>query len=535
VLTAIVPDDRRRAAVLREHRDDLAPTLGGRTDPVVDPVPPAPAAPARPVHPVADADELAELLAGLVEEAADPLDVERALEGVARLARERPRIGASTLARAAADRLDSAYPGAWTGGEEVRADLAALTSVWLDAARPGRLSTGGHVSKRSLTFLTCRRIHEVARAVAAGGGSMIGLPTHDDGSIALDALVERLRALPADAPPLPLDVGVAALRLPPGSADRISPAGKHRTARELAGHLAVLESHAPRWEPVLGPCSMPYRSSTGTTWRNGARTTGTGPLGIVLDRRKALARLVQDAEEGEYGTRFDQVTALWPLLLPHRPELLAAHAHARLSRALTRHRSGSGPLLDALGRSAQRTGPVVCSALALGLSARNADERVRAVDALDALAARGLLDGPELGRQVRRLLDAGIGTGTRIAAALADAGRAGPTTAAPLLDALQALLPGLPGGGRRTCSSTSPRRSPPVWGGRSSCPRSSRPCTAPARRRRSPRPAAGYPQLPRGPHSGARTLFPRTRNSVVAPSVVEDQLQPLVLPQPSHR
>ncbi len=445
VLTAILPDADRRAAVLREHRDDLAPTLRGGPDPVDEPAPPAPAPAARPVSPVVDADELAELLAGLVEEAADPLDVERALEGVARLARERPRTGAASLVRRAWRRLAPHLPEPWTGGEDVRADLAGLTLVWLDGARPGRLSTNLHGSDRSLAFLTCRRTHEVARAVAAGGAPTIGLPTHDDGSITFDAIVERLRALPADAPPLPLDVGVAALRLPPGPADRIGPVGEHRTARELAGHLAVLEAHAPRWEPVLGPCEMPYRPSTGTTWRDGAPTAATGAVGVVLDRGDPLARLVREAVEGEYATRFDQVTALWPLLLPHRPELLAAHAHARLSRALTRKRSGTGPLLDALGRSAQRTGPVVCSALALGLSARAADERIRAVDALDVLAARGLLDGAELGRQVRRLLDTGIGTGTRIAAALADAGRTGPATAGPLLGALVELLPGLPG------------------------------------------------------------------------------------------
>lgn len=82
---------------------------------------------------------------------------------------------------------------------------------------------------------------------------------------------------------------------------------------------------------------------------------------------------------------------------------------------------------------------------ALGLSAKSGDERARAVDAVVDLAAAALLDGPELGTQAQRLLGAEIVTGTRIAAALAEADRATPVAAGPILDALTVLLPTLPG------------------------------------------------------------------------------------------
>jgi len=58
-------------------------------------------------------------------------------------------------------------------------------------------------------------------------------------------------------------------------------------------------------------------------------------------------------------------TASDSLLLPHHPGLLAAHAHARLNRALDKNRNGTEPRLDALAHTTTQTGPVVCSALCL--------------------------------------------------------------------------------------------------------------------------------------------------------------------------
>jgi hypothetical protein len=62
-----------------------------------------------------------------------------------------------------------------------------------------------------------------------------------------------------------------------------------------------------------------------------------------------------EARDGEYESRFEQVTGLWPLLLPHRPELLAAHAHARLNRALTRNRDAN-LFVDLAAQIAKREG-----------------------------------------------------------------------------------------------------------------------------------------------------------------------------------
>jgi hypothetical protein len=277
----------------------------------------------------------------------------------------------------------------------------------------------------------------------------LSLPTHRNGSIGMAAMQPRIRALSRAHRPLPLDTSVAALRLEPVARAVLDLPTAHRTARALAAHLKVLTAHQPRWEAVVGQSSAFHRDYGAplATWRDAAGTKGAtdDAVAAVLDRRDPLLRLGPEAQDGEYGSRFEQVTALWPLLLPHHPELLAAHAHARLSRALDKNRSGTEPLLDALARGQTTTGPVVCSALTLGLSARNASERTRTVDALVDLAESNRLDGQQLGSQIRRLLHAGVVTGSRVASSLAEADRASPQLAAPLIDALQTVLPGLPG------------------------------------------------------------------------------------------
>ena len=344
LLAELEPESARRAELL-----PLRPTGPART-------PHQPAAPTavvlEPVVPVEDAGELTDLLGQLIEEASDPVDVERALEAVGRFARERPRTGGDVLARRAAALLGERYPGPWTG-EDVRADLAALTLVWLTGADPGRGPRGRLTGREmranrfvsnvepdwTLATLVSLRIHEIARATHAGGATTLSLPTHRDGSIAAGAMQARIRLLPRASRPWPLDTSVAALRLEPESRSLLDLPGAHRTARAMAAHLKVLDGYRPRWEPVIGPSLGIYRAvnEQAGTWRDapGAKGATDDAVAAVLDRRDPLRPLALEANDGEYGSRFEQVSGLWPLLLPHHPELLAAQAHARLNRALT--------------------------------------------------------------------------------------------------------------------------------------------------------------------------------------------------------
>lgn len=136
---------------------------------------------------------------------------------------------------------------------------------------------------------------------------------------------------------------------------------------------------------------------------------------------------------------------LWPLMLPHHPELLAAHSHPRLNRSLAQNRSGMKPLIDAFANIRATSGPVVCSALALGLSARNDAERTHVVDAIVDLAEQGNLDGTQPGLQISWLLSGGVVTGQRVVLSLAESARGSTNGANAVLDAVQAVMPVLPG------------------------------------------------------------------------------------------
>ena len=475
LLATLTPDADRQRQLLEPYGDGLAPSLRHRSAVRVhDDEFPDGAVPSRedPVLlPVRDADELGELFARLIEEADDPAEVERLLDGVLRLARDRPRDGADVLARRAEELLAGYFPGPWSG-QEPRADLAALALVWLRGASPGRGFVGrdhGWESSfqtirrlvspprlgrgSSLSELLTRRTHEVAGAVSAGGGTSLSFPTTRRGALAATELVRRVDAVGPRAGVLPIDACVALLRVPPEERDELRFTASSRAGRFLRDQLRALQQRREDWQLVADRAEREQRDPrhaarpTRVAWRS----TETGLRGLdralvaVLDRSDPLSTFEPEAADGEYAARFDQVTAQWPLLLPHDPDLLAAHAHPRLHRGLVQNRSGSEPLLEFLGRSARPLGPPALSVLLLGLSAKNGSERARAVDALIDLAGRSMLDGADLGRTLARLLATDAVVGTRVAQAMADAARAEPRTGTALLGCLGTALPALAG------------------------------------------------------------------------------------------
>lgn len=430
-------------ADVRERAVALVGTAPAR--PVVVASTPPPRPEPRAVTPVADADELAELFARLIEEADDPIEVERALDGVVRLAGKRPRHGGEALAERARTRLGELYPGAFAG-EEVRADLAALARVWLLRVRPPRDIEAAKVIvgdiRRTLGAAVSERVLEVARLVHGGGGRLLALPTSSDGRLDPAVLAARVREVGRTAAPARWDVTVAALRVAPGAAVALPSA--HRTARALGDALGVVAAYRPDWTRETGAWPSEWLAKgDAVVWRD--RSRPYADEWRVLDRHDPLRDIRWEARLGEWSPRFGQVAALWPLLLPHHPETLAAQAHPQLDRGLRATRSAVAPLLDALACSRVPTGPVTCSALALGLAVNDAGDRTHAVDAIVDLAYAGLLDAPELGRQVRLCLDGSAVVGSRPAAGLAEVARAGGAASAAVLAALREVLPALPG------------------------------------------------------------------------------------------
>ncbi|MDQ5839918.1 MAG: hypothetical protein M3537_01925, partial [Chloroflexota bacterium] len=242
---------------------------------------------------------------------------------------------------------------------------------------------------------------------------------------------------------------VATLRLAPQTWPELDLPTAHRTAGALKGYLQMLKNYQPRWEAVIGTGTgrnfgIVQRAAT---WRDTASRSGNveDVVSAVLDRHDPLRLLDFEVNHGEQSGRFEQVTDMWPLMLPHHPELLAAHSHIRLNRSLVQNRSGMEPLIDAFANIPATSGPVVCSALALGLSARNDAERTHVVDAIVDLAEQGNLDGTQLGLQISWLLSGGVVTGQRVVQSLAESARGSTNAANAVLDALQAVMPVLPG------------------------------------------------------------------------------------------
>jgi hypothetical protein len=465
LLITLVPDADRRRQLLEPFTEGLAPSLRPRSTAPVrveEPTGPTLAEPEPVIVPVRDADELGELFARLIEEADDPAEIERLLDGVLGMARDRPRNGADVLARRAEELLAGYFPGAWSG-EEPRADLAALALVWLRGASPGRGFLGREYGWEgsfqtvrrlvappplgrgsSLSELLTRRTHEVAGAVHAGGGASLSLPTRRSGSLAAADLMQRIDAMNSRAGVLPIDACVALLRVPPEEHDELRFSSSSRAGRFLRDQLRALRERRPDWQLVVDHEELEQRDArhaarpTRVAWRatDGPHRGLDRVLLAVLDRTDPLSTFGPEADDGEYAARFDQVTAQWPLLLPHDPDLLAAHAHPRLYRGLIQNRSGSEPLLESLGRSTRPIGPPALSVLLLGLSAKNGSERARAVDASIDLARRSMLDGAGLGRVLTQLLAADAVIGSRVAQAMTDAARAEPWAGDALLECL---------------------------------------------------------------------------------------------------
>src|SRR5262249_35146934 len=300
LITKLVPESQRRAEFVAPHSETLAPTMREAIDPGL---PPGKLAPQRgtpqpmcvavasasdaisPVAPVDGPDELADLFGQLIEEAADPVDVERAVEAVVRLARTRPRVGGDVLVKRATAGLGERSPGPWSG-EDVRADLAVLTIVWLTGARPGQGPLGrvtGHRMRAgkftsitqpdwTLASLTSLRLYEAATAVHGGGALVLSLPSFDTGAIARHDIEARIRSLARTARPLPLDLGIAALRIAPSDRDALDLPTAHRGARALVGHLKTLGAHRHGWQFVTGPSKSMFRDvyENAATWRDAA-------------------------------------------------------------------------------------------------------------------------------------------------------------------------------------------------------------------------------------------------------------------------
>ncbi|MEV0897277.1 DUF6493 family protein [Actinoplanes sp. NPDC049802] len=284
---------------------------------------------------------------------------------------------------------------------------------------------------------------------------LVCTPTHVDGSLAADVLLERLVRAEAEGwQPWPLDFEQALLRLPrgvgagvrAGAARLTTPAGRRFADRIAAGPPEPISTRfEQRASPVpdrpgYGPCPVPRRVVANL---RPARTDGLflETALFTLTRRPSPTYLRVDHGLGPE-------TGILAMALPHHREVTAAWALPDLARLADQDAHGGAELLPVLAECAGPIGPAMSAALAYALGARHESDRVAAVDAFVALAARDEPFAAAVGADLGDLGADGMLKLSRVVAALRDAHLAGASAQVweSLAAALVPLLPAAPRG-----------------------------------------------------------------------------------------
>ncbi len=446
--TVRIASDHARADI----RDQAAKMLGrigaeeapAQVHPRFVPTQPKSRTPAAPVLPTETADELAEVLLGLFE-VVDPLEMERAIDGLLRFADERPSTAELLSTRASAAEYYQDDP---------RIAARILTLAWLTPRK--RVRDGdwpillGHTifpaegaAPQTFVGAVGRRLTGVAHAIRNGSHTSLALPADTDFTLDANELNRRLRNVSRSHPILELELVIALLRIP---ASQRATVAVPRSLRRSAAIARAQEAKPPKWQRQIAPYQRanwePERRIP--VFRDELGTEGHAAAGILA--RSAPERTVgPEAAYGEYEPHFEQTLGLGAALLPHDQDVLAAHAHPYLHRDLRKDRACCVPVIDAIARAETTSGPPASSALVLALAAKDARGRTAAQDAILDLARYGVLDGTELGSQAARLLADDIVVGQRVSSGLADCARAGDAAVLPVLDALQEIVTVLPG------------------------------------------------------------------------------------------
>ncbi|MFD0270850.1 DUF6493 family protein [Streptomyces sp. NPDC127106] len=445
------------------HRRAAAELLGAVADaadggaPYTETLPPAPVRRRLDSAPQLSLAETVELVAALVKSRQPTTEeFETAVDALVRHAhRDRAEL-ATALRPALADRpwiTDGGHHAdpEWLRGLELVAAtvLGYVNAYDLRAGRGLRDDRWGRdCAHTAMGGVTAARLYEAAgRILAEPLPFLLATPTWDTGSLEPSDLVERLAAYQRlGVEPAPVDFGQALLRVrrDPEAAPAAAALGTPGGAR-LAAWLTGAGEPPRTVRRVEEPA--PRRPS----WWGG-------------QTRDSVPRIVVDAEErpvlgAEFPAAFHRLGHAfggspdrcyhgegWELaqfaILPEDRELQAVLLLPALTACAAVEERGAGQRLSRLAEMGGPAGPVLHLAVATGLGARHAEDRLAAVDALLVLAARGELDTATLGQDLGELLALGTVKPNRLADAVRTAAGTGAyaTTWGVLAGALPALL-----------------------------------------------------------------------------------------------
>ncbi|MFD9571997.1 DUF6493 family protein [Streptomyces sp. NPDC059982] len=451
-------DDRALRAELADRAHLLSPVHRARavallgadaapeedTGPYREMLPPPP--PSTPLGPSPESvEETVELVAAAVNSRTESVeDFERALDGLVRHAHRDRAALAAALRPALADRywLDPArshlHHGDLPGLEHV---AAAVLDVRPSGPKPQALvSWRSDCHHSDAAAARHARVAEAARGITAGPPPfLLATPTLTDGSLDPHVLVSRLGAYARlGVTPGPVDFAQALLRV-------------HRDPSVLPGAAALGTREGDRLVAWIGgagrPAAVTRRTAPAEHHRYGGHpdrpVLDTGERPVLLAEFPAAFRELGQARRA-VGRCWDAGApeTLIALLPQDRDALAAWSLPAVIACALDDERGGTDilPGLAAAGPG----GPALHLAIATGLGARHAQDRLRSVDALLTLAGRGELDTVRLGADLAELLELGTLKPSRLADALRTAAATGAhaTTWAVLAQVLPALLTG---------------------------------------------------------------------------------------------
>ncbi|WOI60412.1 DUF6493 family protein [Streptomyces fradiae] len=422
------------------------------------PPPPEP----RPLAPAAEGRELVEEVAALLHSFdPDPMDTERALDGLVRAAHDDPD--------ALREALLPLLPGLWwydgglldarhlRGAQLFAAALAGR--VGLDELRrpPGAPARRYCVHER-LAHVPVARAREAAfRALTDPLPFLLATPTWRTGGLEPSVLVERLAAYRRlGARPGTHDVAQALLRV-----RRTGPGV--REAAEAAAALGTAEGGRLAAWLAEGAGSGAVARTRAEPPRPGSPDAGAGAGAGAPGRRIEVGTRENLLVQHQFPPAFRPLGRSWSwtgrdggchcrpggagdglAVLPQDRETLAAWLLPLVSRCADAGERDGALALPALAEGGGEAGPALRLALACGLGARHAEDRLAAVDALLVLAARGELDAGGLGGDLAELVAAGTVKVNRLADALRTTAASG--AYATVWAVLAGALPGLLGG-----------------------------------------------------------------------------------------
>jgi Family of unknown function (DUF6493) len=408
-----------QADVIAAHASYLNPALTSKAaDLGLLAAPPAPAAasagisptPAPPGEtpppPVEDPAELIRLLTQLMEDAPDPLAVERALAGAVRLA-ALPESDRGGLGSPLVKRAEQLTSGRTRRPHALSEAIARLALAW--ACVPCPPPAWASRKTQVVRDIPAARALEAYHAIADGpaGAELLAEPSAADGSVHPAALLARL-ATWRGAPIFRFDMEVALLRLPTVDAsfweawDKVHPASTAEARRAYQAGRADLA-----FGTVVSTTTDGLRRSR---IRVLARITSDLPGDAGESRCWQL--LIDDLPDPLVDPYFEYlrgtvvtgigplspVMASLPLLCPWQPELAAAQLLRPLSACLAPDRGRAGPgaaAVTGLTRSSAPLGPIGHLALLTGLSSVDAGIRIAGADVWSQAALAGRID-PDL-------------------------------------------------------------------------------------------------------------------------------------------